>query len=157
MVTIAEDDKKPRLAGTRSRLAGLPARPVIFGLADGSMSIVGIVLYASGHAVLVLPVAVSGGVSAAISMAGGEWLSESKNGPGAAVVMGLATLIGSVLPAVPYAFLHGKAAPAVALVILAGVAVAVARLRGHRRHPYAETGLVLAVVLAASAVCALWV
>ena len=55
-----------------------------------------------------------------------------------------------------YAFLHGKAAPAVALVILAGVAVAVARLRGHRRHPYAETGLVLAVVLAASAVCALW-
>jgi VIT1/CCC1 family predicted Fe2+/Mn2+ transporter len=136
-------------------LKGNFARPVVFGLADGSMSILGVVFYASGHGGLVFPIALSGGVSAAVSMAGGEWLSESGNGLGASAAMGFATLAGSVLPAAPYAFLHGWAAPAVSVVILAAVAVVVARLRAYRAHPYAETAGVLAVVLAASVACAL--
>lgn len=131
------------------------ARPVIFGLADGAMSITGVVLYASGHSSIVFPVAVAGGVSSAVSMAGGEWLSESSAGPRAAAAMGAATLAGSILPAAPYAFLHGWHAPAVALCLLAAVAVVVARLRQHRAHPYAETLAVLTVVLAASIACAL--
>jgi len=128
---------------------------VILGLADGSMSILGVVLYAAGHKGLVFPLALAGGVSAAFSMAGGEWLSESSSGPGAAAAMGVATLTGCILPALPYAFLQGWAAPAVSVVILAAVAVVVARLRSHRRHPYLETLAVLAAVLAASVACAL--
>jgi VIT1/CCC1 family predicted Fe2+/Mn2+ transporter len=131
------------------------ARPVIFGLADGAMSITGVVLYASGHGGWVFPLALSGGVSAACSMAGGEWLSEAGSGPRAAAAMGLATLTGSILPAAPYAILAGWQAPAVALCLLAAVAVVVARLRDHRAHPYLETLAVLAVVLAASVACAL--
>jgi VIT1/CCC1 family predicted Fe2+/Mn2+ transporter len=69
--------------------------------------------------------------------------------------MGLATLTGSVLPALPYLVLSGPAAPAVAVVLLAGVAYAVGRLRGHRRHAIRETFAVLAVVLAVSVACAL--
>jgi len=119
------------------------------------MSITGVVLYASGHGGMVFPFAVAGGVSASVSMAGGEWLSESGNGPAAAVAMGLATLTGSIIPAVPYSFLHGWHAPAVSVCLLVAVAVTVARLRSHRRHPYLETLAVLAVVLAASVACAL--
>jgi VIT1/CCC1 family predicted Fe2+/Mn2+ transporter len=133
----------------------LLARPVVFGLSDGAMSITGVVLYAAGHTGMVFPLALSGGLSAAASMAGGEWLSESGSGLRAAAAMGAATLAGSVLPAAPYAFLHGAAAPAVSVGLLAVVAAVVARLRGHRAHPYAETAAVLAVVLALSAACAL--
>ena len=131
------------------------ARPVVFGLADGCMSIMGVVLYAAGHTGMVFPLAVSGGVSAAASMASGEWLSESENGPLAAVAMGLATLGGSVLPAVPYAFLRGVWAPGVSVAMLAVVAAVVARLRAHRRHPYLETAAALAAVLVLSVACAL--
>jgi VIT1/CCC1 family predicted Fe2+/Mn2+ transporter len=130
-------------------------RPVIFGLADGAMSITGVILYAAGHTGSVFPLALSGGVSAAISMAAGEWLSTSENGPVASMTMGAATLAGSVLPAIPYAFLTGWRAPAVSVIILAGVAVAVARLRSQRKHPYAETFAALALVLAASVACVL--
>lgn len=136
-------------------MSRIPVPPVIFGLADGSMSIIGVVFYASGHGTLVFPIALSGGVSASVSMAGGEWLSESSSGPRAALAMGLATLAGSILPALPYAFLRGAAAPAVSVVLLAGVAAVVAALRGHRARPYLETAAVLATVLVASAACAL--
>jgi VIT1/CCC1 family predicted Fe2+/Mn2+ transporter len=131
------------------------ARPMIFGLCDGSLSILGVVLYASGHGTLVFPIAASGGLSAAVSMAGGEWLSASSDGPAAAVMMGLATLAGSIIPALPYLFLRGWAAPAVAVVLLAAVAYVVARLRSHREHPYLETAAVLGAVLAVSVACAL--
>jgi VIT1/CCC1 family predicted Fe2+/Mn2+ transporter len=119
------------------------------------MSILGVVFYASGHGGLVIPLAISGGLSAACSMAGGEWLSDSENGLAASAAMGAATLTGSILPAAPYAFLHSWHAPAVSVLTLAAVVVVVARLRQHRRHPYWETFGVLAVVLAASAACAL--
>jgi VIT1/CCC1 family predicted Fe2+/Mn2+ transporter len=131
------------------------ARPVIFGLADGSMSIMGVIFYASGHSGLVFPIAVSGGVSAACSMAGGEWLSKSDNGPAASAAMGLATLAGSIIPAVPYAFTRSWPAPAASVAALVVIAAVVARLRGYRKHPYLETGLVLGVVLLASVLCAL--
>lgn len=131
------------------------ARPVVFGLCDGAMSIMGVVLYLAGHTTLVFPAALSGGLSAAVSMAGGEWLSQSDSGPAASLAMGGATLTGSILPAIPYAFLHGWQAPAMSVLILVLVAAAVACLRGHRRHPWLETALVLVIVLAAAATCAL--
>jgi VIT1/CCC1 family predicted Fe2+/Mn2+ transporter len=136
---------------------GKLARPIIFGLSDGAMSIVGVVLYASGHSEMVLPLAVSGGVSASISMAGGEWLSDSENGFWASAAMGAATLAGSVAPAIPYVFLKGAEAYAVAGVMLVGVAAIVARLRKNREHPYRETGLVLSAVLLASILCSIFI
>ncbi len=130
--------------------ARFPARQVVFGLADGAMSITGVVLYAAGHSGIVFPVACAGGLSAAASMAGGELLSERKSTWLPVASMGAATLAGSVIPAVPYLLLHGWAAPAVAVVLLLGVAVVVGRLRGQARHPYLETIAVLGAVLALS-------
>jgi VIT1/CCC1 family predicted Fe2+/Mn2+ transporter len=132
------------------------ARPVIFGLCDGAMSILGIVFYAAGHGSWVLPAAISGGLSAAVSMAGGEWLSESGNGPAAACAMGVATFTGSILPAIPYAFLGGAAAPIASVTACAVVAYVVGLMRrGYRERPVLETFAVLAGVLVVSVACAL--
>jgi VIT1/CCC1 family predicted Fe2+/Mn2+ transporter len=134
---------------------------LIFGLCDGAMSILGVVFYAAGHTGLVFPIAVSGGVSAACSMAGGEYLSARDRGQsrrlGDAAAMGAATLAGSVLPAFPWLFLHGWQAPAAAVIAMAVVAAVVGRLRAGHRHPYTETVVVLLLVLAASALCALFI
>jgi VIT1/CCC1 family predicted Fe2+/Mn2+ transporter len=130
------------------------ARPVIFGLADGSMSILGVVAFLTGHAGLVFPAALAGGLTASVSMATGEWLSDSGSGPGASVAMGAATLTGSVLPAIPYAFTHGWLAPCLSATALAAVALTVARLRSHRKHPYLETFAALGLVVAVSVACA---
>ena len=134
---------------------GARRRAFIMGLGDGAMSILGVVFYASGHPGLVIPVAISGGLTAACSMAGNEWLSDSGDGLGGAVAMFLATLAGSVLPAVPYAFAHGITAPALSLASLLIVALVVGRMRAGRKHPYLETVAVLAVIAAVSIVCAL--
>lgn len=131
-------------------------RPVIFGLADGAMSITGVVLFASGHADAVFPIALAGGVSASLSMGGGEWLSDSENGFWPSAAMAGATLTGSILPAAPYAFLSGWKAPAVSVLILAAVATLLGRMRAHRRHPYMESFGILTVVLLASIACSLW-
>jgi VIT1/CCC1 family predicted Fe2+/Mn2+ transporter len=131
-------------------------RQAVFGLADGAMSITGVVLYAAGQHAKVFPYALAGGVSASLSMAGGEWLSQSDTGLGGAAMMGAATLAGSLIPALPYLLLTGIAAPAVAVVLLAAVAALIARMRAHRHHAYLETGAVLAIVLIASAACAVW-
>lgn len=139
------------------RLRDTLIRPVIFGLADGSMSIIGVILYAAGHGASVFPYAVAGGVSAAISMAGGEWLSASGSGPGASAAMGVSVLGGAVLPAIPYLLLQGWNAAAVSGGLLIAVALGIACLRQHRRHPFAETFAVLGLVIAGSVTCAVWI
>lgn len=132
------------------------ARPVIFGLADGAMSILGVVFYASGHAGLVFPVALSGGLTAAVSMAAGELLSDGGTPDKvAAFAMGAATLAGSVAPALPYAFWHGLVAPLLSVAVCVAVAAVVGRLRQNRKHRYIETFAVLAVVVAVAVACGL--
>ena len=109
------------------------------GLADGLMSMLGVVLYLMGHQSLIFPAALSGGISSALSMAGGEWLSDSENGLGASCVMGGATGLGAILPALPYAFGAGPAAVAESIVICCLIGFVVACLRPNR-------GLGMAVV-----------
>ena len=133
------------------------ARPVIFGLADGAMSILGVVFYASGHPGLVFPVALSGGLTAAVSMAAGEWLSDTGTPDRvAAAAMGAATLAGSVAPAAPYLLWHGLLAPVMSVSVCVLVAAVVGRLRRNRKHRYAETFAVLAVVVAVAVACGIF-
>lgn len=138
----------------RSRLT----RPAIFGLADGTMSLLGVVLYLLGHQAIIFPAALSGGISSALSMAGGEWLSDSENGFAASLVMGGATGLGAVLPALPFAFASGAAAVAGSVVICVCIGVAVAFLRPHKSVPLAllETFGVLAAIFAVVLACGLF-
>ncbi len=141
-------------AASRRRLA----RPAVFGLADGMMSLLGVVLFLLGHQSLIFPAALSGGISSALSMAGGEWLSDSENGLGASLVMGLATGLGAILPAVPYAVLTGPAAVASSVAVCILVGVAVSALRPMRSLPMAlaETFAVLAVIFGVVLACGLF-
>jgi VIT1/CCC1 family predicted Fe2+/Mn2+ transporter len=130
------------------------ARPAVFGLADGLMSMLGVVLYLTGHPHLIFPAALSGGISSALSMAGGEWLSDSDNGLGASCVMGAATGAGAILPAIPYALTTGVAAITCSVTICVLIGVLVAYLRPNRGRYLALTetfgvlGVIFAVVLA---------
>jgi VIT1/CCC1 family predicted Fe2+/Mn2+ transporter len=133
-------------------------RPAIFGLGDGCMSVIGVILYLLGDQRIIFAAALSGALSAALSMAGSEYLSDSDNGLLPSAVMGLATAAGGVIPAVPFLFMRG--APALALMgvlcLAVGVTVGVMRARQSRRHSVtaelagtlAVFGLIFAAVLA---------
>jgi VIT1/CCC1 family predicted Fe2+/Mn2+ transporter len=118
------------------------------GLSDGLMSMLGVVLYLLSRQSLIFPVALMGGISSAISMAGGEWLSDSENGFAASCVMGGATGLGAILPALPYAFVTGPAAVAdsVVICVLIGFVVSCLRPRGGLGMAMAETYGVLAAI-----------
>lgn len=133
-------------------------RPAIFGLADGMMSLIGVTLYLLGHRSLIFPAALSGGISSALSMAGGEWLSDSGNGLGASCAMGAATGTGAILPAIPYAIASGAAAVACSVVICVLIGVTVAFLRPNRGRGLAllETFGVLAAIFAVVLACGLF-
>jgi VIT1/CCC1 family predicted Fe2+/Mn2+ transporter len=123
-------------------------RPAIFGLGDGCMSIVGVVLYLLGDQRIIFAAVLSGALSAALSMSGNEYLSDSDNGLGASVVMGLATAAGGLLPAFPFLFWRGPAAlTAMGLICLViGLIVGIMRSRGRAKHSFwAEIGGTLAI------------
>lgn len=122
------------------------------------MSITGVVFYAAGHPRLAFWLALAGGLSAAASMAGSDWLSSQ--GPAgsrlaACAAMGAATLAGSVLPALPFLLLHGAAALSASAAALCGVAILIAGMRDGTIRAWTETLVILASVLAFSALCAL--
>lgn len=134
-------------------------RPAVFGSFDGTASLLGVVVYLLfSHPGLIFPAAVSGAASSAVSMAGGEWLSDSENGLAASVVMGAATFTGALLPAVPFAFGTGFAAAAVSAVICLGICVTVGRLRDNRGFgaALAETLGILLAVIAVTVLCGLF-
>jgi VIT1/CCC1 family predicted Fe2+/Mn2+ transporter len=136
------------------------AAATIFGLSDGCMSMLGVLLYLLHDQGAIFPAALMGGISAAVSMAGGEWMSDSDNGLGAASIMGLATGAGAILPAVPFAFARGAAAISgtVAVCIVIGVTVGIMRSRGSshsRGFELAVTFAMLAGIFGIVLACAL--
>jgi len=133
-------------------------RPAVMGLSDGLMSMLGVVLYLPGHQALIFPAALSGGISSALSMAGGEWLSDSDSGLRASLVMGAATGTGAVLPALPYAVATGPAAVASSVIICVAIGVVVASLRPNRGFglALAETFAILAAIFLAVLACGLF-
>jgi VIT1/CCC1 family predicted Fe2+/Mn2+ transporter len=137
------------------------AAPVIFGLADGCMTMLGVLLYLLHDQKLIFPAALMGGISAAVSMAGGEWMSDSDNGFGAAAVMGLATGLGAIAPAVPFLFVRGPLAIGLTVAVCAVIAAVVGIMRGRASTRHAlwfEVGLTYAlfcVIFAVVLVCAI--
>ena len=133
---------------TRGKLA----RPAIFGSFDGTASLLAVVVYLLvTHPALIFPTALAGAIGSAISMGGGEWLSDSENGLGASGVMAAATFTGALLPALPFAFGWGPAAIAESVIICCLVGVTVACMRHGRAlwRALAETFGIMLTVLAA--------
>jgi VIT1/CCC1 family predicted Fe2+/Mn2+ transporter len=135
-------------------------KPAIFGSFDGTASLLGVIVYLLiSHPALIFPTAASGAISSAISMGGGEFLSDSDNGVAASGVMALATFLGAVLPAVPFAFGAGPAEVACCSLIIIGIGAVVSWMRPNRGRglALAETfGLLALVALVVVACGLLW-
>lgn len=128
-------------------------KAAVLGSADGTTSIAGVIAGAAatgtGHAGIA-KIALGGALAATVSMAGAEMLSESKTDWGAVCAMGLGTLLGSGLPALPLFALRGLSAWLAVLAVGVVLACAVGEVRaranhGRRRRTYAQTLAVLAV------------
>jgi VIT1/CCC1 family predicted Fe2+/Mn2+ transporter len=76
----------------------------IFGLFDSLTSMLGIILALAitGNYKSLVIASIAGAVGAAGSMAGGEWLSDKEMSLHRASVMGIATFVGGILPALPF-------------------------------------------------------
>lgn len=139
------------------RAALLP--PAIFGGFDGATSVVGVLLTLTGHPEQIIPTALGLAAAGGVGMAAGSWLSADDDaGPLEAAVIGVATAVGTVLPALPYSILAGAAAIACSAVILVllGAAITVVRARERSlRRAAAETFGVLAAVCVAVTLCSL--
>lgn len=133
--------------------------PAVFGGFDGATSVVGVLLTLTGHPQQILPTAVGLAVAGGVGMAAGSWLSDDANaGPLEALVIGAATAIGTLLPALPYTVLAGAAAIicSAAVLILLGAVITLVRARDRSvARAAAETYGVLLAVCAAVALCAL--
>jgi VIT1/CCC1 family predicted Fe2+/Mn2+ transporter len=144
----------------RAQLALLA--PAVFGAFDGANSIIG--LLGGVPPAHVVTAAWHVAISAGMSMGAGQWLSErSRSGRLSALVIGVATALGTLWPALPYTVLRGWSAltaVGVALVLL-GAVISLVRTRmpaegdaeavSLRRAAF-ETYIAMALVCAAVAV-----
>jgi VIT1/CCC1 family predicted Fe2+/Mn2+ transporter len=122
------------------------AKEAIFGSFDGMTSTLGVVaglLATKSTAPHILAGAIGIAVAATVGMGAGEYLSDENQDIRKAVVMAVATLIGSVLPALPFIFGTSR------LCVLASAVITLlaAAVIGHYRG-YVATYAILAIVSA---------
>ncbi len=103
----------------------------IFGLGDGLCSATGVVLglEIAGQAKGLVIAAVALAVGAGTSMAASQYLSEPDTHFHHALIMGVATLVGSVAPAVPFFVFSGSSGYVVCGLLTAVLLGCIAHLR----------------------------
>jgi VIT1/CCC1 family predicted Fe2+/Mn2+ transporter len=116
---------------------GHATQPAILGAADGVTSIAGVVAGGAGagvsHTALALT-AIGGAAAATVSMGGAEWLSATRPRAADAVAMGVGTLAGGALPALPLVWLSGSEAWLAISIVALVLAVVVGLVRAHMRR-----------------------
>lgn len=107
----------------------------IFGLFDGLTVVLGVIigLY-SHHPNLIFKTALGVGIAEALGMGAAEWLSETKSGLRGPAVIGVSTLMGTLLPSLGFLVLaRGSAATFAAVVFLiSAIAIATVRAQGKK-------------------------
>jgi len=109
-------------------------RQAIFGSFDGLTSALGVIAaaYLTGNTHVLVATACGLAVASAVSMGGGEFLSETSQRSGElnrAGIMAAATFIGSFLPAIPFLFFAKPIALMVAGVLVLVAAAVIAQFR----------------------------
>lgn len=134
-----------KLGGKLSRLI----RPAVFGAFDGLVTVLGAVFQLAHDPKAMWTTAIGLAVGGTISMGGGEWLSDSEHGLGSSLVIGATTGLGTVLPALPYVAVHGRAGVVLSCLLCLATATGIAWARvgpsKTLRRALAETHGVLAV------------
>lgn len=103
--------------------------------------IAGLIVAGTHSGPRIVAAAVGLAIAATVGMSAGEYLSDTSRSIHLAVVMGVATFVGSVAPALPFLFGYGtpQILASVLIVVVAGVLIG--RVRGYR-----ITFLILALV-----------
>ena len=123
---------------------GTDLREAIFGSFDGMTSTLGVVaglLATNATAPKILAAAIGIAVAATVGMGAGQYLSDGARNMRNALVMAVATLIGSVLPAIPFVFGDSHASVAASI----GITLLAAAIIGHYRG-YLVTYSILIIV-----------
>lgn len=121
-------------------------KEAIFGSFDGMTSTLGVVaglLATHSSASHILAGAIGIAVAATVGMGAGQYLSDGERNLRKAIVMAVATLIGSVLPAIPFFFGTSTAC----VLASVGITLAAAAVIGHYRG-YLVTYTILLIVSA---------
>ena len=113
----------------------------MFGSFDGATSVAGILGAVGIHPRLLIAPVVGLAVASAVGMGAGEWLSEGKTDWPVVGVMALATLFGTIIPALPMLFINGSTGVILAIVFGLCIALAIGHLRAETRGTvaYAQT------------------
>jgi len=109
-------------------------RQAIFGSFDGLTSALGVIAaaYLTGNTHVLVATACGLAIASAVSMGGGEFLSETSQRSGElnrAGIMAAATFIGSFLPAIPFLFFARPFALMIACVLVLAAATVIAQFR----------------------------
>lgn len=107
----------------------------VFGAFDGLTSALGVVaglVVTGASAPHVLAATIGLAVAATTGMAAGQWLSGEDRSVRGTAAMAAATLTGSALPGVPYAFLTGTPAALAAGATVLACATIIGHVRGYR-------------------------
>ena len=108
-----------------------------FGSFDGLCSCLGIIIMGfllPVHVVFLLIIGSATG--SALSMAGGEYISDNESGWKEASAMGLATAMGHMTPIIPFLLFPKTIAAVVAGAFSLGYSLVIARIRGHKISNY---------------------
>jgi len=127
----------------------------VFGVADGATSLVGVLAgLIVAHAAPTTILTTAGGlaVASAVGMASGDYLGGATRR--LAAVMGLATLAGSLLPAISVALIPGAVGLLIGALCIVAFGIAIAEVRAQERGRPRAYLLTAAVLIVASALSA---
>jgi VIT1/CCC1 family predicted Fe2+/Mn2+ transporter len=127
----------------------------IFGSFDGVVSVIGIMVALLARPTpIIIEAAIGLAAASAVGMAAGEYLGDDGRSLRKALVMGAATIVGTLCPVVPFMVLAKDAAIVVAVVLVLAISTVIARSRaeGSSARAYVET---FGVLLFAAGITAL--
>jgi VIT1/CCC1 family predicted Fe2+/Mn2+ transporter len=109
-------------------------KEAIFGSFDGMTSTLGVVAgllatHASAQKIVAASIGIA--VAATVGMGAGQYLSDGTRNLRKALVMAAATLVGSVIPAILFAFGDSRASIAAALIVTFLAAAVIGHYRGY--------------------------
>lgn len=124
-------------AREHGKLAAL-VQPAVFGAFDGVVTVLGVLFALAAHPHTLVLSGVGLAAAGCVSMAGGQWLSDSEHGFGASAVIGLTTGAGTLIPVLPYAVWRSApaaVASAVLCLLTAGLISWVKTTGEHGQSP----------------------
>jgi hypothetical protein len=113
----------------------LDRQEAIFGSFDGMTSTLGVVaglLVSHSNNIKIITAVIGISVAATIGMGAGQYLSDGKRNLREAIVMAIATLIGCVLPGIPFVFGNGTINIISAIIITLFAASYIGYYRGYK-------------------------